>query len=345
MKPEYLCPKTRTPLHLDGNTLRPASGDISYQVKDGIPQFLQFESIEDEGTRTQLDELNQLAEENGWQEALHTIYGKDAAIVNYVTAGTRSSFMDLLSLTKQMDVLEIGPGLGQFTPYLAKQTRSVCALEVVPGQATFTAKRCKQENVSNVHVAVGGDDCRLPYPDGTFDLVVVNLVLEWCASRCLNEPIISAQRRFLDEISRVLNSHGRLYVATKNRFALRHLIGKADEHCYGLRFGSALPRWLSSALLKIKGHDRPCGLLHSYTGLKKLLGDSGLTTTQTYWAVPEMRYANRFIATDADSIAAARSGPNFVQGEMRSTSLLMPLVPGFLVKYVTPGLAFIASKI
>jgi SAM-dependent methyltransferase len=215
---------------------------------------------------------------------------------------------------------------------------------VVAGQAEFAAERCRQEDIANVRFAVGGDDCRLPYTSDSFDVVVLNLVFEWCASRCSDEPIANVQRRLLDEIRRVLKPDGSLYLTTKNRFALRLLIGKRDEHCYGVRFGNALPRWLARFLVRWKGHPRPAGYLYSYTALKAMLHDAGFEKVDTYWATPEMRYPTQYVPTDIASIRKARRTPGFVQGESRSTRLLMRLIPASLVKHFTPGFAFLATK-
>lgn len=340
----YVCPRTHAPLSLDGDTLHTTDGNAAYPIQSGIPRFLRFEPAENEQTRAQLERLNRLARENGWQSALRVVYGDDASFIRYVTEVERASFIDLLPLTRESDVLEIGPGLGQFTTLLARQARSVCALEVVPGQAEFAAERCRQEGITNVHVAVGGDDCRLPYADAAFDVVVLNLVFEWCASRCSGEMPTNVQRRLLDEICRVLKPGGSLYLATKNRFALRFLIGKPDEHCHGVRFGSALPRWFARLLMRLKGHARPLGMLYSHAGLKAMLRDAGFDRTDSFWAAPEMRFPTHYVPTDVVSIRKARREAGFVQGEMRSTRLLMPFIPASFVKHFTPGLTFVATK-
>ena len=141
-------------------------------------------------------------------------------------------------------ILEIGPGLGQFTAALARRSRHVHALEVVPEQAEFALIRARQEGARNVSVAIGGDDCRLPYRNDVFDGIVLNLVFEWCGSRNDSESHAKAQTRLLQEMARVLRPGGFLYLATKNRFALRLLLGGTDEHMSNMRFGSALPRRL-----------------------------------------------------------------------------------------------------
>jgi ubiquinone/menaquinone biosynthesis C-methylase UbiE len=342
--PMYVCPRTQAPLRLDGDVLRAEAHDIVYPLRAGMPQFLRFGPAEDDRTFAQLERLNRLARENGWRPALRAVYGDNDGFIRYVTDAERASFIELLPLTPDTDVLEIGPGLGQFTALLARRAKSVCALEVVAGQAEFAAERCRQEGMTNVHLAVGGDDCRLPYGDTTFDLVVLNLVFEWCGSRSLEETHSDVQRRLLAEMCRVLKPGGSLYLATKNRFALRYLIGKTDEHCYNLRFGSALPRWFAQLLLRLRGHTRTPGKLYSHRTLKAMLSDAGFEKIDSFWATPEMRNPTHYVRTDAASIRQARRTPGFVQGEMRSTKLLMPLIPAFLVKYFTPGLAFLATK-
>jgi SAM-dependent methyltransferase len=344
VQPAYLCPLTGARLSLQGDQLVNSAGDQQYPIRAGIPQFLRFPSAEDTDTNAKLDRLNRVAREAGWRQGLEAVYGEDPDFISYVTDVARGRFIDLLPLQNRSDVLEIGPGLGQFTALLASRARSVCALEVVPGQAEFTAERCRQQGLTNVYVAAGGDDCRLPYGDQSFHLVVVNLVFEWCASRCPQERAVDVQRRMLNEIYRSLKPGGALYIATKNRFALRYIAGKRDEHCYGLRFGSALPRWLTHFLLKLQGHPRPFGTLYSHNALKKMLRNAGFKNIDSFWAAPEMRFPKQYVATDAASIRKARSNPQFIQGEMRTTRLLMPFIPARFVKYVTPGLAFLATK-
>src|SRR5882672_483963 len=300
--PNYTCPRTGAPLHLNGGVLRQTGGASSYLLVNGIPQFLCYEAAESKEDVERLGRLNKLAREIGWESAIREVYGADDKFIQYVTNTKRASFIRLLPLNADTDVLEIGPGLGQFTAHLARQSKSVWGLEVVSGQAEFAAERCRQEGLSNVHLAVGGDDCRLPYCNDSFDLVIVNLVFEWCAMRCLEESLEDAQRRFLSEVFRVLRPGGVLYLATKNRYALAHLIGKPDAHCYGLRVGSALPRFMSAFLMRRMGHRRPFGLLHGYAALKALLRSAGLEVVKSFWAVPEMRHPDEYVSTDAAAI-------------------------------------------
>src|SRR6185436_10239897 len=252
--PAYASPLTHAPLIADGDFLRTTNSTQSYPVRAGVPQFLRFPPAEDDETTGKLERLNRLARANGWAPALREVYADSPGLIEYVTAASRLKFIELLPIDGHSTVLEIGPGLCQVTVSLARRAKYVCGLEVVSGQAEFAAERCRQEGVTNVHLAAGGDDCRLPYAGGTFDLVVLNLVFEWCATRCEDEAIADVQRRLLREMCRVLKPGGALYLATKNRFALGLLTGKRDEHCQEIRFGSALPRWLGDYLVRRKGY-------------------------------------------------------------------------------------------
>ena len=341
--PIYVCPQTRQPLQPDGGGLKVQETGHTYPVANGIPNFLRFAPVEDIETTAKLDRLNDLARAgNDWKKALEATY--DAQFIRYVTHVDRSSFLDLLTINKQSEVLEIGPGLGQFTALLAERGKSVHALEVVPGQAEFALTRCHQQGLSNVNVAVGGDDCRLPYRDQTFDLVVLNLVFEWCATRLENESHSSAQTRLLSEMARVLKPGGSLYLATKNRYALRLLVGGQDEHLFGIRFGSALPRGLAAWMLQRRGRPRSMGMLYSHNALQSMLRNAGFENTRSFWATPEMRYPTQYVATDAASVRAARVKGNLKQGGGRLVGLLMRFVPARWVRNLTPGLAFLALK-
>ena len=322
----------------------PASaGEASLADDDSIPCYLAFAPVEDEATRAGLRRLVALARgQMGWKEALAST--EQAGMLAYVTDTRRAAFLDLLPLAPQSDILEIGPGRGQFTVALAQRTRHVHALEVVPEQAEFVLLRARQEAARNVSVAIGGDDCRLPYRDAAFDGVVLNLVFEWCGSRIESESHAAAQTRLLREMVRVLKPGGFLYLATKNRFALRLLLGGADEHMANVAFGSALPRRLAAWLLRRKGQSRPMGRLYSHDDLSAQLRRAGLVDVQSFWAAPEMRFPTHYVRSDAASVRAARARPGLRQGEGRKVNLLMRLVPAAWVRHVMPGLAFVGRK-
>lgn len=336
----YACPDTHCALARECDELVSPQTERRFKIRDGMPQFLRYDPAEDALTTERLQRLNSIARKDGWLRALETVFPE---YVRYVTDGRRASYLDLLPLSPSSRVLEIGPGLGQHTAELARRTRAVHALEVVSGQAAFASFRCEQQGISNVFVACGGDDCRLPYRQASFDVVVCNLVLEWCASRETRGTQQEAQRRLLAETERVLRPGGALFLATKNRYALSLLFGRRDEHAYGMRFGNALPRSLMRLVLRLKGKREPAGLLHSYRGLRRMLIQAGFGHMQSFWAIPDMRYPKAYVPNHAGSVRDAR-----VQGILRDDDTrcgrILNLLPTTLVKYFTPGLVFLAHK-
>jgi SAM-dependent methyltransferase len=338
----YRCPVTGAELTLDGSRLRAGPDGPSYDLEGDVPRFLRFDPVESPEETARLQGLNEAAVREGWRKAIELAYAESPGQVRYNTDVGRLKALDLLPLDGEDVVLEIGPALGHWTVELARRTRRVYALEVVPGQARFVVERCRQEGLDNVSVACGGDDCRLPYADGAFDAVVINLVFEWCANRLADEPFQRGQERLLAEMFRVLRPGGRAFLSTKNRYAIKYMIGNRDEHV-SMRFGNALPRWLMNLMLKSRG-GRPMGRLYSHDQLRELLRRAGFVRPASYWAAPEMRYPHAYVPTDAASVREARSRPGFVQGDSRSTKLLTPLFPAGLVKHVTPGLLFVVEK-
>ena len=144
----------------------------------------------------------------------------------------RCKFLDLLPLSKDNTIaLEIGCGLGQHTAAIARRVKHLDVLEVRLLSALFTKIRCEQNSLENVNFACGGDDCRIPYPNDTYDIVILNLVLEWCANGAAELPAEHGQHRMLSEIRRVLKPRGIVQLNTKNRFSYRLIIGGRDEHC------------------------------------------------------------------------------------------------------------------
>lgn len=336
----YACPHRHTALtELDGWLVGEDSGRC-YPIRRGTPDF-RAARTEDEGeASSKLERLNALAPEVGWQAALAEVYGCDEKMWRYIHR--TPVFLDLVPLTRDSCVLEIGPGLGQFTGPIAARAAAVYALELSPGQAEFVATRCRQEALDRVRVAIGGDAARLPYLSGSFDAVVCNLVLEWCASRSALGVFHARQQRLLAECARVLRPGGALFLATKNRFALPYLVGKPDEHVDGMRFGNALPRWALWAALRLEGKADVPGLLHSHGELSRMLRRAGFATSESFWAAPEMRFPERYVSIRPEAIRSARREGGFAQGHTRLTRLVMPLLPAPFVRCVMPGLVFLS---
>ncbi len=336
----YQCPKTGEPLLQSGDRLHTASGDSSYPIVNGIPMMCVYPSAEGDEGDDSMNKLVAAAADLGWQEAIEKNWPE---VARYVIDTTRHQMVDLLPLKPDHKILEVGGGLGQFTVPMAKRVKELYAIDVVQGQSEFTKIRCEQSGCDNVIAASGGDNLKVPYRDNSFDGVILNLVVEWCACRDTTMSFQQGQMVFLEECCRVLKDGGYVYICTKNRYSLKCLMGRGDEHT-NLTFGNALPRWLMDKQLKKSGKDRPNGLLHSHNWWRRTLGKLGFGQIQSYWAAPEMRFPDRYIPLDSASVRAARREGGFRQGDQRSSQWVMPWIPAPLVKHFTRGHCFLAFK-
>lgn len=318
-----------------------ATLDVSREEYQGIPMHLRYSNLDLElASHEEARQAVDLVGSCGWKNALERVFGAGSPEVCYAADPRRFLFADLLPLTPETDALEIGVGFGQHTVGLARRVRSLDVIEVRLLNTIFTRSRCEQEGVDNVNFYCGGDDCVLPFVDNSYDLVVMNLVLEWCASGNRHAPGVQGQQRMLSEVRRVLRPGGILQVNTKNRYALSYVLGGPDEHLHNLRFGSALPRFLQRALLKRRGL-RPVGHLHSYRGLRSLIESQGMRVVRTFEAYPEMRFPKHFL----DSSRSWTIPRGVALGPTRRTRMVMRMIPAPLRKHFTAGLFFLAEKV
>jgi SAM-dependent methyltransferase len=97
------------------------------------------------------------------------------------------------------DVLEIGPGPGAATGWLAERAAQLTALET---DADAAARLAERYSGSNVTVATG-DATDMPYPEAAFDAVTSFTMLH-------HVPTAAAQYQILGEALRVLRPGGTL---------------------------------------------------------------------------------------------------------------------------------------
>lgn len=105
----------------------------------------------------------------------------------------------LLANAVDLKVLEFGCGTGKNTEWLARQSRSVLAMDFSGGMLTKAKANVK---TANVHFIQHDITTRWPVKSELFDLVVGNLVLEHIKSL---QPVFS-------EAYRVLQAEGKLFL-------------------------------------------------------------------------------------------------------------------------------------
>ena len=145
----------------------------------------------------------------------------------------------LLQLPLEGRVLDVGSGVGTFV--LACRRRGIRALGIEPdrigqGSRLSSLRIARQRTAESLFVAGTGED--LPFPDGCFDLVTMNQVIEH----------VHDQKACLREAVRVLKPGGALYIACPNylRFYEPH---------YKIFWLPLLPQFLGRAYLRLRGRN------------------------------------------------------------------------------------------
>lgn len=291
--------------------------------------------VEDDDTRDRLIALITDAKAIGCKPALE----KHNHNLTYLTDPRRSKYIDLADIQPAHHVLEIGSSLGQHTRLMAQKCKAVSGLEIVPLQAAFSKLWCEEDGLDNVDITSGGANGVLPFADASFDRVVCNYVLEWCAGRNDMDPG-DFHRAYIAEMLRVLKPGGKLLLTTKNRYSIRYVTGGKDEHL-GMRFGNALPRWLQERMLNKDNLDFTRGYLHSWAQLESILRGVGFADATRFLTFPDNRYAHyagTFEAFDASAL------PADVTNALTKKEKLSLKLPQSLFAQTTNSLVFLASK-
>ena len=134
-----------------------------------------------------------------------------------------------LPLAPSSSLLDVGPGDGALFRFVAQKVERCCGVD--PSDAAVAKLRALFAGVPNVEFVVGSAE-QIPYPDGKFDVVVVNSVLHSLASE---EDV----DRSLSELVRVCKPGAFLFVgevpfrSELDRGIFVHLARKLWE--FGLR--------------------------------------------------------------------------------------------------------------
>jgi ubiquinone/menaquinone biosynthesis C-methylase UbiE len=155
-----------------------------------------------------------------WRNLYISEYARGAYILD-----TLRQYADFIPEGKE--ILDIGCGDAGAAIYFAKAGAEAHGIE--PHQKSLARGKVRAEE-HGVDIDLRGDRGEeLPYPDRSFDLIVLDNVLEHVAD----------QRRTLQEIRRVLRDGGLLYMVTPKPFTPHSII--SDPH-YGLAGLVLMPR-------------------------------------------------------------------------------------------------------
>ena len=159
---------------------------------------------------------------------------------------TRKRLLEALVLSPGERVLEIGPGTGYYTFDIAQALAQgqVDIFDVQQEMLTHVMREANRRGVTNVRPTLG-DAQRLPFPDDSFDAVVLVTVL----------GEIPDQQQALREVARVLKPGGRLVVG--ELFGDPHMVTSAKLRERSAQAGLRFQRRLGNPLAFFERFEAP----------------------------------------------------------------------------------------
>lgn len=166
-----------------------------------------------------------------------------------------------------MRVLDIGCGTGGISVAFAEMNACVYAMEpnyTHPLLMDITKARAAEAGVS-LNACVGRGE-ELPFADESFDIIILNDILEHAGS----------PGNVMNESARVLKSEGLMYISTPNKYSYAQVLREGHSGLFGVSLlHPRVAGYYVTRLRKVK--DRyTVNVIHSYGMVKKYLERLGL---------------------------------------------------------------------
>jgi SAM-dependent methyltransferase len=260
-----------------------------------------------------MHELLALAEEGHWLTAVRSMF-KDSnpELYDYAADLNRASWIPILPIGPHSTVLDVSSGLGALTHALALSYHHVVSVEPVADMVRFAKVRLDQEGLKNVDL-IQTTLAVLPFYKETFDLIVLNGVVEWVREWRSSGTSREAQIEVLKDLRRLLKPRGVLVIGSENRIGYTSFLRRTD-HPHVQSTSVILP-WLDSLYRRLKKPgfyrslmdptkgDRP--YTHSPHGYVDLLRQAGFPLVDLWW--PPNGYNSPHTILRASNRAAIRS--------------------------------------
>src|SRR3989344_2203517 len=244
------------------------------KIVDGIP-FFSDDQYWGKSPKEELETALRLIEEKGWEEFRANYHRK----FDHTFEENRADWRFVAPISKDFEVLDAGAGMGRASIPLARVAKNVTALDQSYLRMKFLKLRAEKEGLKNIKVNVG-DIFDEPFEKESFDLIVMNGLLEWVgATNRFNDPR-QAHLKSLRICRNLLKKGGCLYIGIENRLALSYLRG--IDHS-GLRFTSFLPRALANVYMRLRKGKRYDTYTYTKRGYEKLLREAGLNNNVKFY--------------------------------------------------------------
>jgi 2-polyprenyl-3-methyl-5-hydroxy-6-metoxy-1,4-benzoquinol methylase len=257
---------------------------------DGIKIFSDSDFYWGIVPRKEMEAYNELAKKIGFEAARKSFAFSNR--FDYANSYRRSDFHFLIPCKKDSVVLDIGSGFGNVTIPIASYHSKVVAVDGSLPLLQYSKLRAESEGIKNIDfIQVNSfDKCDLPFEPKSFDVIILNGVLEWVGSEDIKSNPRTIQLAFLRQIRTLLKDDGALFIGIENRLFPGWL--KRDPHSK-LPLTSILPRKIANCYAKFKGFKNGYGTyIYSRGGYKRLLKESGFNSSNFYYPFTSYREPN-----------------------------------------------------
>jgi|GEM_PF-1578656 len=333
------CPTCLAPLVEQSDSLVCNSCIRSYPLVRGIPVLQEEQPYFGEFTREQMKFFLERAAFDT-EIALRDLLRLGQApprLGEYILGEGRAGWCFLLPLHPGVTALDLGCGWGAVSYSLARTCRCVVAMDSTLERMEFLRYRTIQRGLNNIQFVCAGSAGHLPFPDASFDIVVVNGVLEWVPCGRSGHPTL-VQAEFLREVRRILRPSGVLYLGIENRYSWKTWFREPDGHT-GLRFVPWLPRVLASAYSRLWGAGPYRNYLYGKRGYRRLLTQAGFIDLEFHVPLPGYHHPTTIIPADARR-EIARS---FVRPARGILQRIRSRIRGMLTSYFPESFSILAS--
>lgn len=344
----YVCLQCKSTLREKKGTLVCDHCGIQWDIIDSVPCFLKDAPYWGELSQDAMKKLVKNAQEGYWKDALEKIpEEKRKELISYGSDETRGWWRYLLPGRHHTGtVLDIGAGLGAVTLSLANSGYEVVAVDSVRERVTFIETRRRQDGISNIQTACASA-LALPFPENSFDVIILNGVLEWLGLSDTSLSPDKVQKKALLNIYNLLKPEGILYLAIENRISAIYFLGFKDPHS-GLRFTTLMPRTVANLYARLKRKTEYRTYIYSKFGYQKMLKRAGFKEIQFFLPLPSYRNFKMIVPMGKRQVA--RYGATHVWNMKRIRFLRMAvpffkLLPlGFFMDYLAPDYSILARK-
>lgn len=284
----FVCTTCRSPLTETPADLKCPSCGIRYPRKNGIPFFCKGDYYFVEIAETEMDRLLDIIRTEGWKAALHDhLRFRDRGTYAISCDESRLDWRFLYPINKSSTVLDMGCGWGGISLSLAQRAGQVVSMDVSEKRLTCLDLRAREEKIANITTVCGGDTLILPFADKTFDLIVLNGVLEWLGIFHREMTPRDVQLAKLREIRRILKDDGAVYIGIENRIGYVYFLGGRDHN--KLRFTTLMPRPMADWYTRLRTGEPYRTYTYSPAGYRTLLAEAGFSKLDIYATIPSYR--------------------------------------------------------